>query len=172
MKWQRYLPVGCAGMFLVYLTLPFVPYFLRIGQASLARQHWLPFGKNGADDYTLIVSHNCFCENAGQHKLTVQNGAVTAVEIVGGTLGPASLSLIPADYAFLTVDAMLSQAENVARISWGVPWFSALSIDYDPTYGYVTRYNSDANGWLALFLGYVTDSGYTYTARELQFIEP
>src|SRR5262245_28447142 len=140
MKWQRALLVGCGGLFLMCLALPFIPYLLRVGQASLARQRWQ---QNGVDDYTFIVIRNCFCENAGAHKLIVQNGTVTAVELVSGIAGPASLSLTPTDYAFFTVDAMLAQAENDARRSWGVPWFSVLNIEYDPTYGYVTRYQSD-----------------------------
>jgi hypothetical protein len=70
------------------------------------------------------------------------------------------------------VEAMLSQAEAVARRSWGVPWLSVLNIEYDANYGYVTRYHSDVNGWLSRFMGYVPGAGYTYTARDLQFTVP
>lgn len=170
MKWRPVILVGCGGMLLLCIALPFIPYFWRVGQASVARQRW---EQMGADDYTVIVGRYCFCPEVGEYQLTVQNGSVTTVERVGSALGSASgAPLVPADFSSLTVEAMLAHAETAARRSWDVPWFGLVSIDYDPTYGYVTHYTSDANGWFSLFTGYITDSGYSYTARDLQFTDP
>lgn len=170
MKWRRVVLAGCGGLLLLCLALPFIPYGWRVGQAAVARQRW---EQNGAQNYTLIVSSHCLCPNTGDFKLTVRAGVVVAVEYVGSALFPPSGSALrPADFGLLTIDAMLARTEVAARRSWDVPWFEMLSIDYDPTYGYVTRYASEANGWLAFITGFMTDSSYVYSARDLQFIEP
>lgn len=168
MKWRWLALIGCGGLLVVCGVLPFSPYFWRMSQASLARQRW---ERIGLDDYTIVVTHYCFCRIAGEYKLTIQDGAVSDLELLGGGW-PSGPPLTFADFSSLTVDAMLTKAENSARKSWDVPWSSTLRIDYDSTYGYVTHYTSDVNGWFALFAGRVTDSSYSYMARDLQVAEP
>ncbi len=164
--WKKRAVIGCAGVLVVCLVGPLLPYFWRVGQAALARQRW---AAHGNANYTLVVGKFCFCPNIGEHKITVQDGVVTAVEEMqdDSTYTPK-----PADFNDLTVEAMLARAEATARRSWDVPWFGAFEAAYDSADGHVTLYHTDANGALSLFVGVVTDSGYRYTARDLQFIPP
>ena len=165
--WKKLAVIGCAGVLLFCCAAPLLPYSWRAGQAALARQRW---AAHGAADYTLIVGEYCFCPNSGEYKITVQGGVVTAVETMqpGSTHTPAY-----ADFNDLTVEAMLARAESTAQGSWGVPWLSAFEAEYDSTAGYVTVYHTDANGVLSRLTGLsITDSGYRYTARDLQFAQP
>ena len=166
MKWQRILPLSCAGTVLVCLTLPFLPYFWRVAQASQAQQRWT---QNGASRYTVIVVSSC-CPNTGRVKLTVANGTVTAAEAID--LPESAMPPGPSYYEFMTIEAMLSKAGSATRGSWGVPWFNELEIQYDPTYGYITTYTSNTTGWFATFLRHVSATPYYYMAHDLQFVDP
>ena len=164
---KKLFVLGCAGVLVICLAAPFLPYAWRVGQAMLARQRW---AAHGNAYYTLVVGEYCFCPDSGEYKITVQNGVVTAVETMqpGATHTPNF-----ANFNDLTVEAMLARAEATARSSWGVPWFSVFATEYDPTSGYVTSYYTDANGMVSRWTGlYITDSGYSYTARDLQIIQP
>ena len=166
MKWQRIIPVGCAGAFLLCLTLPFLPYFWRVGQAAQAQQRWT---QNGASHYIFIALTSC-CPSTGRVKLTVENGAVTSADPID--LPNFAVPSTPSYFDFMTIEAMLGKAGSATRGSWGVPWFSDLIIEYDSTYGYITNYTTNPTGWLARFIGHVKSTPYNYTASDLQFIEP
>lgn len=164
---KKLFVLGCAGVLALCLALPVAPYAWRMGQARLARQRW---AAHASANYTLVVGEYCFCPDSGEYKITVQNGAITAVETMqpGATHTPNF-----ANFNDLTVEAMLTQAEATARRSWGVPWFGVFEAEYDPTSGYVTGYHTDANGIVSRWTGLsITDSGYSYTARDLHIIQP
>jgi uncharacterized protein DUF6174 len=166
MKWQRILPLSCAGTVLACLALPFLPYFWRVGQASQAQQQWV---HNGASRYTMVAINSC-CPSTGRVKLTVENGLVTAADPID--LPNFALPSTPSYFDFMTIEAMLRKAGSATRKSWNVPWFSELIIKYDPTYGYITNYTENPTGWLAKFIGHVRTTPYYYTAYDLQFGEP
>jgi uncharacterized protein DUF6174 len=154
------------GALLLCVGVVLAPFLARWGSLDTARQRW---AVNGGQDYTLIVSEICFCPNAGEWRLTVSNGQVIGIESLRETPVPSNL----AEFNRLTVEAMSTQAERLVSETQLAPWFDTLAIDYDPTYGYVTRLEYDANGLLDFIFGsYVTDSDYHYTARDLSLTAP
>jgi uncharacterized protein DUF6174 len=155
----------CRALVLVVRQLTFGTY-------EQARQRWQ---QKGGQSYTLIVSEACFCPYVGDLKLTVKQGYVTDVEPLDNALSgsvPPSTPPSPSSYSHLTVENMLAQAGGEQIDMLFSPWFTTRSIEYDPVYGYVSRYSSDANGFFSFITGYITDSGYTYTAHDLQLTAP
>lgn len=69
---------------------------------------------------------------------------------------------------------MAASTESVdgGRRAGGLKWFGQIEIAYDPTYGYVTRLESEASGLLSIRFGYISDSHYVYTAGDLVVAGP
>ena len=74
---NRIFVAGCLGSIVLIVALVAIIYFAQRGPYELARSRW---NEKGSGNYTLVVSEVCFCPNAGEVKLTVQSGRVTAVE--------------------------------------------------------------------------------------------
>lgn len=173
MNRNRFFVFGCLGAIALISALVAIIYVSVSGEYNLARSRW---DTKGSSDYTLVVSQYCFCGLVGEYNITVQSGRVTEFEPVNadppgwagsGTPGFA-VTAKPADFDRMTVAAMLSQAKADQADAWTAPWTHQLHIVYDPTYGYVTKYDADANGQIARWTGsMVTDSGYSYAAHDL-----
>jgi hypothetical protein len=173
MNRNRIFATGCLGAIALIIALVAVTIFSLRGAFESARSRW---EQKGSPDYTLVVEQYCFCMQVGSYKITVQSGQVTAVDLVtdvGSPFGMPSIAPKPADFDRLAVTAMLARAERDQADMWTVPWTHQLQIIYDPIYGYVTDYNSDANGeWDRLTGRMITDSGYSYKAHDLVITQP
>ncbi len=173
---RRWLPFAVAGAILVCLGLCTAPFLLSNTGRSAAQARWQ---RRGGADYTLVVSQSCFCEYVGEWQLTVQNGRVVTVQPLANPLSqqlgsavPSTAPANPTAFDAFTVEEMFDRSQDIIRNSPWPPLLSQLVIAYDPTYGYVTRLEADANGELSLLTGYVSDSHYVYTARALQLARP
>lgn len=164
---RRLLLLAGVGGLLLAWAAPGLPYAWGVGLAALARGRW---EQAGPRHYTLIVTQTCVCPAAGEYRLTVRNGRVTAVETLKSVFAPRPPT--PAEFAPLTAESMLRRARLAAGQSWGAPLTATLGLTYDAVTGYVTRFESDANGWLALGLGWTADTHYVYTARDLRRLDP
>jgi hypothetical protein len=161
------LALGCGAALMACLACPFAPYLWRTGSLRLAQQRW---AQNGGATYTLVVSLMCYCPAAGDFRIAVQNNRLIAATPIFGksdpiTYPPALRMLEP-----LTVNAMLAEAAQATARSWLVPWNHQLNVEFDPAYGYVTRYAANDNSLLALRTGYgyIPGTAFSYTARDLQ----
>jgi hypothetical protein len=176
-KWRRWSLVGVLVLVAVCLIAVALIGGSVVGSFQQAQQRWL---EKGSPNYTLIVSEACFCPYYGDLRITVKQGVVVDAEQVpdpvtgeipntGFTITPANL----ASMSRLTVTSMLAVAGRDQLDFALSPWFKMRSVQYDPTYGYVTSYTSDENGTISMILGQmVMDSGYAYSAHDLQLIEP
>ena len=76
-----------------------------------AREVWL---ERGSDDYTWVVSKNCFCENMGRSiEVTVEGGEVVYAQTVSVTDTQPNYTLEPSEYeAWMTVEGLFDELEE------------------------------------------------------------
>lgn len=175
MNRHRVFVLGCLGAIMLGCAMIAVTVGGTEASERLPLQEAkLRWAAKGSDHYTLDVSQSCDCGPCGNFEITVTSGKVTDFKLLLDDGWPASHTVTTSDFDRLTVDRVLSDAEQFHHEEWTWPWRRWVTLTYDPTYGYVTQYNTDLNNWGALVFGGYDDRGVvcSYAAFGLVLTQP